>query len=377
MGSFDAIAVGGGLAGAAFALELARHGLKTAIVERTRGPHQKVCGDFHSREGQQLAARLGIDLARCGASQIATFRLASGKRAATAPLPFTAAGLSRYRLDEALLNAAQDAGAEVLRGETATGLETGDDHVTVRLGARALRAKSIALATGKHNMRGWPRSRGALTAFKIQFEPASAARQLLAGVVQLTGYRGGYAGACIVEGGVVSLCWLADPALMRETDGNWRRQLTWIAGQSPHFGDLISGAHFLADDPAAISAIPFGYMRKDVIADSVYPVGDQLAVIPSYTGDGTSLALASGLRAARAVLAGEKAGAYQRAQLARLGSQFRCAGLAHLAFKSSSMRALSVGALTFAPRLAAIIAELTRTRGVDDLVTRAASPARS
>jgi hypothetical protein len=240
-----------------------------------------------------------------------------------------------------------------------------------------LRGKSVALATGKHNMRGWPRSRGALTAFKIQFEPASAARQLLAGAVQLTGYRGGYAGACFVENGAVSLCWLADPALMKETEGNWRRQLQWIAGQTPLFGDLVSGARFLADEPVAISSIPFGYMRKDAIADSVYPVGDQLAVIPSFTGDGTSLALASGLRAARAVLAGDGAGAYQRAQIARLGSQFRCAGLAHLAFKSAPLRALSVGALAVAPRLAAMIAELTRTRGVDDLMMRAPGPARS
>src|SRR5262245_48722060 len=118
MGSYDAIAVGGGLAGAAFALELARHGLKTAIIERTRRPHQKVCGDFQSREGQQLAQRLGLDLAGCGASRITILRLASGKRAVTSPLPFTAAGFSRFLLDEQLLKLAQDAGVEVLRGET-------------------------------------------------------------------------------------------------------------------------------------------------------------------------------------------------------------------------------------------------------------------
>ncbi len=377
MGSFDAISVGGGLAGAAFALELARHGLKTAIIERTRGAHQKVCGDFHSREGQQLAQRLGLDLASCGASRITTFRLASGKRAATAPLPFAAAGLSRCRLDEALLSLAQDAGAEVLRGETATGLDAGDDHVTVRLGARALQAKCVALATGKHNVRGLPRDRGSLTAFKIQFEPSRAARDLLAGVVQLTGYRGGYAGACTVEGGAVAIAWLADRALMKETDGSWRQQLDWIAAQSPHFGDLISGARFLAEEPVAISAIPFGYMRREAIGDRVYPVGDQLAVIPSYTGDGTSLALSSGLRAARAVLAGERAGAYQRGELRRLGPQFRWAGAAHLAFKSRPMRAISVEALTIVPHLASMIAELTRTRGVDDLISRAPMPAQS
>lgn len=377
MGSFDAIAVGGGLAGATFALELARHGRKVAIIERTREPHQKVCGDFHSREGQQLAASLGLDLLRCGGSPISTFRLVSGKRSAIASLPFTAVGLSRCKLDEALLVAAQDAGVEVLRGETATGLDVGGDLVTVRLGSRSLGAKRVALATGKHNMRGWPRSRGTLSAFKIQLDPTPPARRLLAGVVQLVGYRGGYAGACTVEDGAVAVCWLADRVLMKETEGSWRRQLAWIGGEAPLFGDLVSGARFLAPEPVAISAIPFGYLRRELIADSVYPVGDQLAVIPSYTGDGTSLALSSGLRAARAVLAGEGAGAYQRAQLRRVASQFRWAGLAHLAFKSRAMREISVGALGVAPRLVAAIAELTRTRGVEELILPPLDPMRS
>ena len=51
---------------------------------------------------------------------------------------------------------------------------------------------------------------------------------------------------------------------------------------------LRSGA---VREPVAISAIPFGYLRRDAIGDRVYPVGDQPAVIASYTGDGTSLAL--------------------------------------------------------------------------------------
>ena len=195
--------------------------------------------------------------------------------------------------------------------------------------------------------------------------------------MQLVGYRGGYAGACNVEDGAVSVCWLADRDLMKETDGEWRRQLAWIGNQSPNFGDLLSGAQFLAGEPVAISAIPFGYMRGEPIADNVYPVGDQLAVIPSYTGDGTSLALSSGLRAARAVLAGEPAGAYQRAQLRRLGSQFRWAGLAHLAFKSRAMREIGVWALGVAPRLVSTIAELTRVRGVEELTMPPLDPLQS
>jgi hypothetical protein len=256
-------------------------------------------------------------------------------------LPFTALGLSRSALDEALLRAAQDAGAEVLRGETATGVEPSDDYVTVRIGKRALEARVAALATGKHNFRGWPRRRGRLTAFKIVIDPTPAARPILDGVVQLVGYRGGYAGACLIEDGAASVCWLADPRLMHETGGDWRRQLAMISGSSPHLGDLISGAKHHSSEPVAISAIPFGYMRRDAIAENVYAVGDQLAVIPSFTGDGTSLALASGVSAARAMIADEPS--------------------------TAAAREASVAALKIAPHLATLMARLTRTRGFDEL----------
>ena len=79
------IAVGGGLAGAAFALELARNGAPVLILEGTRAAHHKVCGEFLSAEAQALIAYLGLDLQAMGASTMGTFRLASGKKYAEAP----------------------------------------------------------------------------------------------------------------------------------------------------------------------------------------------------------------------------------------------------------------------------------------------------
>ena len=59
--SFDAIAIGGGLAGCAFAITMARAGRKVAVIERTRVALPKVCGDFLSAEALVLLQRLGID----------------------------------------------------------------------------------------------------------------------------------------------------------------------------------------------------------------------------------------------------------------------------------------------------------------------------
>ena len=64
-------------------------------------------------------------------------------------------------------------------------------------------------------------------------------------------------------------------------------------------------------------------MRSEMIAPSIYPVGDQLGVIPSFSGDGMALALASGIAAARAVLKGESAAEFQAGMIANYKPQFR------------------------------------------------------
>ena len=149
------IAVGGGLAGAAFAIELARHGVRVIVLESSRGPRHVVCGEFLSEEAQNLLRQLGLDPHTRGATSIERFRLVKGERHAITHLPFAAAGLSRYRLDEVLLEAAERAGAEVVRGARVMRIEPGTGTVIVREAERMWHAAAVGLATGKHSMRGF------------------------------------------------------------------------------------------------------------------------------------------------------------------------------------------------------------------------------
>ncbi len=365
MPDFDAIAVGGGLAGAAFALEQARAGARVAVIERTAKPTLKVCGDFLSTEAQELLSHLGLDVGGMGAARITNLRLVTGERTASVELPFAAAGLSRLALDEALLAKAAAAGAEVIRGEAITALEPHGRAVRIRTGTRMLTARCAALATGKHNMRGWSRRQGAITAYKISLAPSEPAARALAGIVQLVSYRGGYIGACIIEDSKASICWMMDPAAMRTVGADWTAQLDHLARQSSAVGDMLSGAQFLSARPAAVSAIPYGYTRKEAIAPNVYAIGDQLCVIPSFTGDGTSLALSSGLAAAHAVLQGAPAHEFQSAFLARTQTQMLWARAVDASLKWAPTRRLGVAATAAIPSLARLAASLTRIRGID------------
>jgi 2-polyprenyl-6-methoxyphenol hydroxylase-like FAD-dependent oxidoreductase len=79
MQSSNAVVVGGGLAGAAFALELSHNGHRVVVLESSRGAHHKACGEFLSAETRALPAYLGLDLKSMGATQAAILRFAAGK----------------------------------------------------------------------------------------------------------------------------------------------------------------------------------------------------------------------------------------------------------------------------------------------------------
>jgi menaquinone-9 beta-reductase len=57
----DVIVVGAGPAGSATATHLARHGLRVSLLEKSRFPREKVCGDGLTPRGTRQLIRLGID----------------------------------------------------------------------------------------------------------------------------------------------------------------------------------------------------------------------------------------------------------------------------------------------------------------------------
>jgi flavin-dependent dehydrogenase len=359
------IVVGGGLAGAAFAIALARHGVRVIVLESSRSPRHVVCGEFLSGEAQILLRQLGLDPHPQGATSIARLRLVKGERHAVTDLPFAAAALSRYRLDELLLEAAAQAGAEVVRGTRVMRIEAGTGEVIVRDGERIWHAAAVGLATGKHSMRGFPRPSSPMVGFKMHLQSESAICDL-ARTVQLVFFRGGYVGACIVEDAILSLAWVMPDQSVRVVGSGWKEQRDYLARQSSRIGDLLVGARPLIERPVAVAAIPYGYLRRQSIASNIYPVGDQLAVIPSFTGDGIAIALYSGIAAARAFVAGQPAGTWQRQMVRRLQPQFRLAhGIGRL-LEGPLMCGVSIAAARLMPSLVRSVAAATRLRGFDD-----------
>ncbi len=138
----EVLILGGGVAGCAASIALARKGRNVTLIEREPTSRHKVCGEFLSGEALEDLHALGIDVASLGALPIDYVRLAAARRAAEAPLPFPAASLTRKALDTALIAEAIAAGVRVERGRSVQALgrttsnvwqATLDDGTTLKL----------------------------------------------------------------------------------------------------------------------------------------------------------------------------------------------------------------------------------------------------
>jgi hypothetical protein len=89
-------------------------------------------------------------------------------------------------------------------------------------------------------------------------------------------------------------------------------------------------------------------------------VGDQAAVIPSFTGDGMSIALHSGALAARMYLSGESADAYHRKLMAQLRRQMWVATAVSRSIVTDAGRTAAHSGVALFPWTLRWIAALTR-----------------
>ncbi len=314
------VIAGGGLAGAAAAAGLARAGRPVTLIERETQPVHKICGEFLSAEAQDYLARLGLDVATLGGAPISKLRLIRGARVASTNLPFRAIGLSRFKLDEALLLHAQRCGARLRRGHAVRNVAVAPG-ISLDVEGSTIAPDILLLATGKHELRGVKRDaapRRNLIGFKMYFRLRSEARLVLEDHIELIFFPGGYAGLQMIEDGIANLCLLVDRDRYRLSGGGWETLLAYLKSESPVLADRLAGAEQVLAQPLTIYQVPYGFIHRPSAADSnaLFRLGDQACVIQSFTGDGMSIALHSAALAVQAVLRGEGAAAYHR-QLAR------------------------------------------------------------
>jgi flavin-dependent dehydrogenase len=359
----DVLIIGGGVAGCAASIALARKGRSVTLIEREPTPRNKVCGEFLSGEALEDLHALGIDVASLGAVPIDYVRLAAARRAAEAPLPFPAASLTRKTLDTALIAEAIAAGVRVEQGRSVQTLSRTTTNIwQVTLDDGAVReAPTVFLATGKHDLRGHtrPKDPQRWVAFKMYFRLAPEQAAELERASELMLYPGGYGGIQPVEGGIANLCCVVQQRYLARAGDRWENFLAKMQQDCPHLAMRLADAQPLLAKPIAITHIPYGYIRRTT-ENGLYCIGDQAAVIPSFTGDGISIALHTARCAVAAYLATEPAPLFQAKLRSALLPQMRLAEFAADGLNNALARAVLPFCLRVWPGVMRLTARLTR-----------------
>ena len=117
---FDVIVVGSGPAGSVAALVLARGGARVALVDKVRFPRDKACGDLIGPRGVQLLDDLGVHVP--GTIRVGDMLVVGPTHTVRLPCragldyPDHGYAVPRHRFDQALHDAALDAGARPFYG---------------------------------------------------------------------------------------------------------------------------------------------------------------------------------------------------------------------------------------------------------------------
>lgn len=324
----DAIVVGGGPAGSAAAITLARSGQRVTVVDRARFPRDKTCGDGLTAGALRLLESLGLDSEKIPSWQRVhgvVIRSPSGRQI-TFPLPrddgLYAAVARRTDLDAALLELARSAGATVLDGHACTGVTETADHVEVELaGIGVLRSPWLVAADGmwspvrKHLGLAAPGYRGEWHAFRQYFTDVGqrAATELLVWFEPdlLPGYvwsfplpdRRANVGFGIQRGGRVER--VQDMARL------WPELL-----RRPHIRDAL-GTDARAESAHRAWPIPARIDRATLTSTRTLFVGDAAAATDVLTGEGIGQALLTGILAGRAIEVGGDTVPHRYRQLVR------------------------------------------------------------
>ncbi|MEP7271421.1 MAG: NAD(P)/FAD-dependent oxidoreductase [Acidobacteriota bacterium] len=401
MDVFDVIIVGGGPAGSAVATLVTSTGRRVLVVEKSRFPREKLCGEFISPECAPILQRLGVfdRVVKAGARPIGRMDLVApdGRKIEVPVSWFTgsgsvAFGLSRARLDAILLDRAREAGAIVNEGFHVTTIDRREGRFEVEgrfEGGSKSRyaARLIVDASGRGEMFA-PRERRLSETLQTRGHRLFACKIHLRGAEGLDGFgelyffRGGYGGLSEVEpdeiGPRSNLCFLTTESTLNAAKGDRQHLLDLTVLSNPAARARLSNA---VPVDGWLGAGPIVYGQRPRVP-GVIAVGDARAFIDPFTGSGILLALSGAELAARAIKSVDEAreipadlvpelveSRYRELYRASIGRRFRASEmLRRLAFTPFSRRLL-VPLLARNQGLTRLLALSTRPKRVEE-VTR-------
>ncbi|SFD75951.1 Dehydrogenase (flavoprotein) [Chitinophaga sp. CF118] len=297
----DVIVVGGGLAGLTSAIHLSRAGLHVIVVEKHQFPRHKVCGEYISNEVLPYLQWLGADPAVLQPAQIdrVSISAVTGKMVET-PLPMGGFGISRYALDQFLMEQAVNNGCELLE-DTVTDIVFEHNRFIVSTADHGmLTARFVFGAYGKRAAldqqldRSFLKERSPWLAIKGHYRGSFPD-----GLVALHNFRGGYCGVSKVENEIINICYLVSYDTFKQFK-NIDTHRQEVLHRNKHLQQIFENSEPLFERPLTISQVSFA--EKEKVDRHILMTGDTAGLIHPLCGNGMAMAIHSAKIASEQVL---------------------------------------------------------------------------
>lgn len=307
---WDVVIIGGGPAGGLAALDCAQRGLRVLLVEQRAFPRWKVCGCCFNNQAQAILSSRGQNnlIVDCGGQALQSLRLGLRGRETSLALPDGFA-LSRERFDQALIEAAMNAGASARFEMTAQVESASPGYRSVRLKdhhsgtSRSVKARVVLVAAGL-SQRCLPKNEAGQSRIRKQSRHGAGcvvddeSSHYPAGAIHMAIGDQGYVGLVRREDGLLNLAGAFD-----------RQVLSKGQGAVDAAQNVLKQAGFPV--PAALERgqrwqlTPALSRSSDEVAGERFLVmGDAAGYVEPFTGEGMAWALTAGAAAAPFVLEG-------------------------------------------------------------------------
>lgn len=292
---YDAAVIGGGLAGLALSIQLAKQGYTVVLLEKEQYPFHKVCGEYISLESWDFLETLGLPLSEMDLPVIHKLLVSapSGKFLEHM-MPLGGFGISRYTIDAWLATIAAGCGVEVIENTKVIDVDFDKDIFTINSNSETIYSRLVAGTFGKKSNldNTWKRN------FVIQ-KPGKLNNYIAVkyhvqmehpdDLIALHNFKNGYCGISKIEESKCCLCYLTTAQNLNECDNSIPRLEKEILSKNPFLKTIFEKATFLFHKPEIISQISFD--KKTQVENHVLMVGDAAGMITPLCGNGMSMAL--------------------------------------------------------------------------------------
>ena len=299
---YDCAVIGGGAAGLALSILLAKDNKSVVLFEKETYPFNKVCGEYISNESVKFLNNLGLDLSNYDLPKMNSLFLSSVSGIAIERnLSIGGVGFSRYKLDQNLYELALACGVDVKIKTRVRQIDFENDCFQIFFENKSVSARITCGAYGKNSNIDAQLNRTIRAKNKDLFIAVKHHIKTLydRNRVELHNFDGGYCGLSSIEDGKVNMSYITKAENLKKCEGKIAEMEKRILSKNPFLKKHFDHAVFELEKPLVISHLHFGI--KNIVDSHILMIGDAAGNIAPLSGNGISMSLRSAAIAYRKI----------------------------------------------------------------------------